>query len=169
MLGVDRKTVAKIIAEHELDRTGAPLKRRKSRTTLLDPFQENMVQLLERYPDITAVRMLEELRRLGFKGAYTIVKDHLRNLRRHPRKLIRRFETGPGVQSQMDFSSYDIDFTDDHRFRLNDDLPLMKDFGNLPANNTHIVAIVLFGLREGETGEIASNNFIVTAYQKEIG
>jgi hypothetical protein len=44
-----------------------------------------------------------------------------------------------------------------------------KDFGNLPADNTHIVAIVLFGLRESETGEIASNNFIVTAYQKEIG
>ena len=44
-----------------------------------------------------------------------------------------------------------------------------KDFDNLTATNTHIVAIVLFGLREGETGEIASNNFIVTAYQKEIG
>lgn len=44
-----------------------------------------------------------------------------------------------------------------------------KDFDNLPANNTHIVAIVLFSLRESETGEIASNNFIVTAYQKEIG
>jgi hypothetical protein len=43
-----------------------------------------------------------------------------------------------------------------------------KDFGNLPANNTHIVAIVLFSLREIETGEIVSNNFIVTAYQKVI-
>ncbi len=44
-----------------------------------------------------------------------------------------------------------------------------KDFDNLPANNTHIVAIVLFSLRESEIGEIVSNNFIVTAYQKEIG
>jgi hypothetical protein len=40
---------------------------------------------------------------------------------------------------------------------------------NLPANNTHIVSVVLFGLRENEIGEIESNNFIATAYQKEIG
>jgi hypothetical protein len=44
-----------------------------------------------------------------------------------------------------------------------------KEFDNLPADNTHVVAIVLFGVREGEIGEIVSNNFIVTAYQKEIG
>jgi hypothetical protein len=44
-----------------------------------------------------------------------------------------------------------------------------KEFNNLPADNTHIVAIVLFRLRESGVGEIESNNFIVTAYQKEIG
>lgn len=44
-----------------------------------------------------------------------------------------------------------------------------KEFGNLPSSNTHIVAIVLFGLHESEIGEIESNNYIVTAYQKEIG
>lgn len=44
-----------------------------------------------------------------------------------------------------------------------------KKFDNLPAGNTHIVAIVLFKLQEGAIGEIISNNFIVTAYQKEIG
>ena len=44
-----------------------------------------------------------------------------------------------------------------------------KGFDDLPARNTHIVAIVLFSLRETETGEITTNNYIVTAYQKEIG
>src|SRR5574338_133185 len=42
-----------------------------------------------------------------------------------------------------------------------------KEFDNLPMDNTHIVAIVLFGVRETDIGEIISNNFIVTAYQKE--
>jgi len=117
-LGVDRKTVANIIAEHEHARTGEPPKQRKPRTSALDPFDDKIVELLERYPDITAVRMFEELRGLGFKGGYTIVKDHLRDLRRHPRKLVRRFETGPGVQSQMDYSTYQIDFTAEGQRRV---------------------------------------------------
>lgn len=44
-----------------------------------------------------------------------------------------------------------------------------KEFDDLPAANTHIVAIVLFRLQERGVGEIESNNFVVTAYQKEIG
>lgn len=43
------------------------------------------------------------------------------------------------------------------------------EFDDLAADNTHIVAIVLFRFREGEAGIPISNNYIVTAYQKEIG
>ena len=41
-------------------------------------------------------------------------------------------------------------------------------FDNLAGYNTHIVALVLFRFREN-SGEVLSNNYIVTAYQKEIG
>lgn len=41
-------------------------------------------------------------------------------------------------------------------------------FDNLVESNTHIIALVLFRLRE-QTGEVVPNNYIVTAYQKEIG
>jgi hypothetical protein len=44
-----------------------------------------------------------------------------------------------------------------------------KAFDNLPSHNTHIVAIVLFSLKENDAGVIETNNFIATAYQKEIG
>jgi hypothetical protein len=44
-----------------------------------------------------------------------------------------------------------------------------KAFTDLVEDNTHIVAIVLFRLRVRATGETISNNYIVTAFQKEIG
>lgn len=41
-------------------------------------------------------------------------------------------------------------------------------FDNLVADNTHMIALVLFRFRE-QDGEVTPNNYIVTAYQKEIG
>ena len=44
-----------------------------------------------------------------------------------------------------------------------------KAFVDLAEDNTHIVAIVLFGFIENETGQPIPNNYITTAFQKEIG
>lgn len=45
----------------------------------------------------------------------------------------------------------------------------VKAFDGLAENNTHIIAIVLFSFSKGESGEPVPNNYIVTAYQKELG
>jgi hypothetical protein len=46
----------------------------------------------------------------------------------------------------------------------------VKAFDDLAADNTHIIAIVLFRFSEGHNGgKPIPNNYIVTAYQKEIG
>jgi hypothetical protein len=42
-------------------------------------------------------------------------------------------------------------------------------FEGLAEDNSHIVAIVLFGFGRDVGGNPLPNNYIVTAYQKEIG
>jgi len=44
-----------------------------------------------------------------------------------------------------------------------------RQFDDLAEYNTHIVAVVLFTYRQNNDGKLIPNNYIVTAYQKEIG
>lgn len=119
--GVDRKTVAGVIRAYALARqtphVALPTLRRRG--SQLDRFADLITTLVERYPDITAVRLDEELRGAGFTGGHTIVKERLRAVRpRAAEAPVIRFETGPGLQAQMDYSPFDIPFTDEGRRRV---------------------------------------------------
>ena len=96
-LGVSRKSVHRVIDEHGQARAGTLVKPERQSESVLDPFRENIAALLTRYPDITAVRLHQELNTLGFSGAYSTVRDYLRPLRLPETKPVVRFETGPGV------------------------------------------------------------------------
>jgi transposase len=122
-LHLSRKTVAKVIAAHEHDRaegaTGLPSPRQQ-RASLVDAYEATLRDYLARYPDISAVRLLEELRRRGYSGGYTVLCQRVKQLRQRGRRLpVERFETGPGVQAQMDWSVYTLDFTQEGRRKVN--------------------------------------------------
>ena len=123
-LGLPRYRVAKALAAQHSARAegegagGLPRAKQK-RASCLDEHEAALVRLLARYPDITAVRAHEELRKAGFEGGYNVVKRALRGLRPGKRpEVVVRFETGPGVQAQMDYSTYTLDFTEEGRRRV---------------------------------------------------
>ncbi len=113
-LKLARQTVRGVIRRWQADRAGpeAPPASPPKRSSLLDAYDEAIRHWLDRHPHITVTRLLEELRRQGFAGQYTILRARVNQLRPRPhRPPVERFETGPGAQAQMDYSSYDLDFT----------------------------------------------------------
>ena len=119
-LELARNTVSGVLAQVQAQCAGtdaATPSRRRSRQ--LDQYEPVLQELLGRYPDLTAMRLLDELRQRGFSGGYTAVRQRLRELRPKaaPAPVIR-FETGPGLQAQMDYAVYDIDFTSEGRRRI---------------------------------------------------
>ncbi len=117
-LGLSRNTVQRVLAEIGRQRAGTPAAR-KRRPQTLDAYETVMQELLARYPDLTGVRLLEELKQRGFAGSYSTLRRRLQELRpRSTPRPVQRFETGPGLQAQMDYSTYDIDFSDEGRRRV---------------------------------------------------
>ncbi len=121
-VGVSRKTVRSILrrigTRRDEGHTALPRPPRK-RASQLDRFEPKVHAILDRHPDITAVRLHEELRADGYLGGYTGIKDLLRRLRPEPKQSpIERFETEPGQQGQQDWSPYRIPFTRDGESRL---------------------------------------------------
>ena len=110
-LGLDRNTVRKYL------RSGLQAPRygpRAPMSSLLDPYRAYLQQRLTAFPELTATRLLREIRDHGYAGGYTIVKRLVRDLRPSvPGGFEHRFETPAGEQAQADFAYFRVIFTDE--------------------------------------------------------
>ena len=110
-LGISRRTVYNWIEAGELDRDAdsravryGPRPRRPSK---LDPYKGIIDARLAAYPKLSAVRLFNEVRAAGYPGSYSQVKRYVRRVRpKEPLEPVRRFETPPGHQGQVDFADF---------------------------------------------------------------
>jgi transposase len=75
-LSMSRNTVARLAALTE-----PPKYERPPAGSQLDPFREQIAAMLAEDPKVAATVITERLRRCGFAGSVTIVKDHVRQVR----------------------------------------------------------------------------------------
>jgi len=118
-LGCSRNTVRKILRAHGEARRAEstalpPPPDRLPRPQKIDAFREKVADLIARYPEITAQRIFEELRAVGYDGGYTQVKAHVRKARKkaRPTPSLETPSFGPGEMAESDWSPYTIAFLD---------------------------------------------------------
>src|SRR5690349_17920568 len=114
-LGVSRDTVHRWIRDGDLDRdleaTTVQYGPRPPVATKLDAYRGIVEARLAVYPQLSAVRLLEEIRAAGYAGGYSQLKAFVRQVRPVPTPApIVRFETPAGRQAQVDFARFRFDW-----------------------------------------------------------
>lgn len=99
-LGMSRTTVRRLVAMRE-----PPRYERTSSVSLLDPFKDEIASMLDRDAKVAATVVIEHLRREGYTGGITILKDHLAKVRPAflAAKTYQRTSYLPGEISQIDW------------------------------------------------------------------
>ncbi len=108
--GLDRKTVRKYLDQGLEAPVYGP---RQPRERVLAPYEAYLRGRIADFPDLSGKRLFREIQSQGYKGGYSAVTDFLREVR--PQKQVpfeRRFETPPGLQPQVDFAEFKVEFTD---------------------------------------------------------
>jgi transposase len=114
-LGLSRRTIDRAIDGD--DKHGSK-RERQPRGSMLDPYRDYIKGRLDKY-DLTATRILGEIKRQGYPGSYTILRQYVQQLKgAKPKPAFVRFETEPGEQAQVDWSDFGWMESDGKRMKL---------------------------------------------------
>lgn len=93
--------------DRDLDERPVQYGPRRPVATKLDPFTGIIEARLRAFPELSSVRLLEEIQAAGYTGGYTQLRLHVRSIRPRPApEPIVRFETPPAHQAQVDFAEF---------------------------------------------------------------
>lgn len=109
--GVNRESVRRVIDR----RTIAMSRQSGVRASILDPYKQEVVAILERDSYVTGVAIMNRLRSMGYVGGYSILKDYLKSVRQAParsREAFLRLEFAPGECAQVDWAEFGDVFGD---------------------------------------------------------
>jgi len=80
--------------------------RGRKRAGKLEPFKTYISQRIEQYPRLFAAKLFLEIKRLGYAGGHTILKDYLQEIRPNTNpSAFLRIETLPGEYAQVDWAN----------------------------------------------------------------
>jgi transposase len=88
-----------------LDRHQPPASEAARRGSLLDPYRDQIKELLAKYPDLSAVRIREEIARgpQGYTGSTTILRRYLRQVRPARGRVYQEVHYQPAQAMQVDW------------------------------------------------------------------
>lgn len=98
-LCLDPKTVRRALKREKFPRTSP-----HSRTSKLDGYKEKIGELLTHYSTLSAVRIHEEIRKLGYPGGISILRNYLTTLRPSAKTFLT-IRTTPAEEAQVDWAS----------------------------------------------------------------
>lgn len=97
-LGIDPKTVRRALKQETFSRTPP-----EPRASKLDAFKDKIGELLDHYARMSAVRIHEEIQKLGYSGGISILRDYLRPLRTSSKAFLH-IQTTPAEEAQSDWA-----------------------------------------------------------------
>lgn len=103
--GYSRNTVRKIL-RHKISDSAKSARSDKPRKSQLDPFKPYLEKRFNEY-GLSAVRLLEELKPMGYSGSIDVVRRFIQTLKPARQALAKatvRYETPPGQQAQADWA-----------------------------------------------------------------
>lgn len=103
-LGLHRKTVHKALESKESPPVPSPT-RAVLKDSKLEPYKSYLGDRLKSYPELSAKKLLIEIKKQGYPGSYTILRVYLRTIRPKKTQVFLRLETLPGEFAQVDWAN----------------------------------------------------------------